>query len=393
MNVTPFYLTGVLSVAVLAASAAPAPTSDPTPLTVHEWGTFTSVAAADGSAVEWMTQGGPQDLPCFVERVPTGVKGLLNGTVRMETPVLYFYAPQPLTVNVSVSFNNGFITEWYPRANVSPSNLDRPAVLGRPWRSRAEWTNVTVSKRAAEDFPKEAGPSHYYAARATDAAPVQVGGQKEKFLFYRGVGRFAPPLNALVRADGHVDVAHPDGASLGTVILFENRAGVMGWRRADTREPRVRIERPQPGATIPSMRRELEALLVERGLFPKEAAAMMETWRDSWFEEGTRVFYIPSQQAIDAILPLDIKPVPADVSRVFVGRVELLTPQMVRDAKKHILAGDTAAVLKHGRFVQAIADRVVTESAPAERGRLNAQLAAVYTAYFAPRNAALANCR
>jgi hypothetical protein len=29
-----------------------------------------------------------------------------------------------------------------------------------------------------------------------------------------------------------------------------------------------------------------------QGLFPKEAHAMVDTWRDSWFEEGTRAFYI-----------------------------------------------------------------------------------------------------
>jgi hypothetical protein len=34
---------------------------------VHEWGTFTSVAAEDGTAVEWVPQQGPRDLPCFVE--------------------------------------------------------------------------------------------------------------------------------------------------------------------------------------------------------------------------------------------------------------------------------------------------------------------------------------
>src|SRR5262245_29539267 len=71
-------------------------------LTVHEWGTFTSVAGREGTAVEWMPAGGPTDLPCFVNLSGAGPKGLApfaqggrtnRATVRMETPVLYFYAP------------------------------------------------------------------------------------------------------------------------------------------------------------------------------------------------------------------------------------------------------------------------------------------------------------
>src|SRR6185295_4264802 len=41
--------------------------ADPGTLTVHEWGTFTTVAGPDGLAVDWLPLGGPIDLPCFVE--------------------------------------------------------------------------------------------------------------------------------------------------------------------------------------------------------------------------------------------------------------------------------------------------------------------------------------
>src|SRR5688572_26990157 len=77
-------------------------------ITVHEWGTFTTVAGEDGRAVEWLPLGGPVDLPCFVislnplgkinipfnGAVPdyTTTRRTLKGTVRMETPVLYFYS-------------------------------------------------------------------------------------------------------------------------------------------------------------------------------------------------------------------------------------------------------------------------------------------------------------
>src|SRR2546427_3833332 len=97
-------------------------THDPGTVTVHEWGTFTSIAGADGRAIEWLPQAGPTDLPCFVERNRFNIKGSLSGTVRMETPVLYFYTTQPATVNINVRFRNGIITEWFPRAAVTPGN-------------------------------------------------------------------------------------------------------------------------------------------------------------------------------------------------------------------------------------------------------------------------------
>src|SRR5262245_63266414 len=104
--------------AAFAGSAAQAPAT-PVPLTVHEWGTFTSIAGRDGQAVQWLPQRGPTDLPCFVERSPWIYKGDLTGMVRMETPVLYFYSPRPVDVSVDVAFKRGLITEFYPHASVT----------------------------------------------------------------------------------------------------------------------------------------------------------------------------------------------------------------------------------------------------------------------------------
>jgi hypothetical protein len=78
----------------------------------------------------------------------------------------------------------------------------------------------------------------------------------------------------------------------------------------------------------------LESMLLANGLYPEEATAMIESWRDSWFEEGTRVFYIVPRPAIETILPLEIAPAPAGVARVFVGRLELVRPAMKEEVKE-----------------------------------------------------------
>ncbi len=92
--------------AVVALLAAPIFGSSGNPesgLTVHEWGTFTTIADGHGGAEPWSPLGGASDLPCFVARLH-GVQyknGAFNPgpdgqtvTVRMETPELYFYAPR-----------------------------------------------------------------------------------------------------------------------------------------------------------------------------------------------------------------------------------------------------------------------------------------------------------
>jgi len=74
-------------------------------LVAHEWGTFTSVASENGDPVSWLPLSGSSDLPCFVYRLGGGnVKSSFSGTVRMETPVVYFYAPRPMTLSVRVGF-------------------------------------------------------------------------------------------------------------------------------------------------------------------------------------------------------------------------------------------------------------------------------------------------
>src|SRR5215472_13819569 len=94
--------TAALATATAAMLIAAKTIDTPSPsLAVHEWGTFTSVAGADGSAIEWNVLGGKDDLPGFVN---TGgyrcLKFRLAGTIRMETPVLYFYSKSNLAARV-----------------------------------------------------------------------------------------------------------------------------------------------------------------------------------------------------------------------------------------------------------------------------------------------------
>src|SRR5207248_2087186 len=173
-------------------------------------------------------------------------KWRLTGTVRMETPVMYFYSPRELDAHVKVAFPQGLITEWYPRAEYEiyqksrrdgivrklEANLNGIDASLRTITGNIEWKSVKIQPNAAPALPVEGSPSRYYAARGTDAAPVTVGDQNEKFLFYRGVGRFAVPLSARVSQDGKIVVENRGTEPVPGVILFENRGGRLGYRNA-----------------------------------------------------------------------------------------------------------------------------------------------------------------
>src|SRR5262245_22189293 len=146
----------------------------PEGLTVHEWGTFTSVAGPDGSAIEWLPAGGPTDLPCFVFLGGAGPKGLPateqggranRAKIRMETPVLYFYSSREEQASVKVSFPQGLITEWFPQATLGPVNVWEAIKRFPRGTSTIEWNDVNVMPGATVTYPIDETQSHYYAAR------------------------------------------------------------------------------------------------------------------------------------------------------------------------------------------------------------------------------------
>jgi hypothetical protein len=340
-------------------------------LVVHEWGTFTSIAGADGRAVEWLALDGPADLPCFVERTPGVQKSRLAATIRMETPVLYFYAAREARVQVRVGFERGAITEHYPRGAVEAVGLDRTSLKRPGLVSRITWRDVRIVPNAPATFRTERAPNHYYAARNTDASPIEVGTERERFLFYRGLGGFAAPVGATTGPSDEIAIAALTNDEIPALLLFENRGGRTGHRVHDRPTRELRLAPPALDTDVESTRRVLEHMLVARGLYPKEAAAMVETWRDSWFEEGSRLLYIVPAPVVEAVLPLRIDPAPQRVVRVFVGRLELGTAATLSDISTAARTGDPSIEQKYGRFLRPFAERLLAQNlSPADRARV-----------------------
>src|SRR5437868_1690974 len=115
----------------------------PEPLIVHEWGTFTSLQDENGQAIGGINTD-DEPVPRFVHQLrhhllikpthlpPSFFQGAPHChpdvTLRLETPVVYFYPvkgrPHPLTVDVHVGFRGGWLSEFYPDAKVDAPGLD-----------------------------------------------------------------------------------------------------------------------------------------------------------------------------------------------------------------------------------------------------------------------------
>jgi hypothetical protein len=276
----------------------------------------------------------------------------------METPVVYFYAKEDTSVSVKVDFVGGKITEWYPQ--------------GRTVRGGTiDWGTFKVVPDAYVELANDFRENHYYSARETDSAPIQVNNsglvEYERFLFYRGVGNFDLPLSIKLE-ENRVRITNEYRENICKVVLFENREGKIGYRIQDMPQTDLMLDRPTLDGKIEGLREEIKAMLISQGLFEKEADAMLKTWRDSWFEEGLRVFYIMPRKTTDAILPIAIDPKPSELVRVLVGRMELITPEIERNVTNQITKLDSPskterdaalkAINKYGRFREPILTQI-----------------------------------
>src|SRR5258708_13335725 len=96
---------------------------------------------------------------------------------------------------------------------------------------------------------------------------------------------------------------------------------------------------------------------------------MLESGKDSWFEEGSRLIYIVPRTFVDKILPLTIEPAPAKIERVFVGRIELLTPVTQKAIETAAAAHDQATLAKYARFLAPMIEAILRKSPESPQAR------------------------
>src|SRR4029077_1738179 len=85
-------ITAVLALTIALGITIAASSNDlkSTNVTVHEWGTFTTVAGPKGDAIDWLPLSGHVDLPCFVLHFDrTNNEGILKSLSPAAVPLSY----------------------------------------------------------------------------------------------------------------------------------------------------------------------------------------------------------------------------------------------------------------------------------------------------------------
>lgn len=355
--------------------------------TVHEWGTFTSLQDESGNAIGGINTD-DEPVPPFVHRLdsfvllsPTEVPGIFfqgapschpDVTMRLETPVIYFHPPDSVvgiqTASVGVTFHGGWLSEFYPDASLTVPGFENGRFhFGRllsNTESRLEWSDL----KYGGNWPVTNTSAHVWLSpRAVQSASVQTtNGESEKFLFYRGVAHINAPLKVsrdaasgelLFRSQLErlpvsqplpihslwlVDIL-PGGKlafrTLPTVSLAENSQKYLAHTAADFASGEY------GSGNLEKLKAALLSALVAEGLFNDEAQALLNTWELSYFKSpGLRVFFLVPRAWTDFYLPLQISR-PADIHRVMVGRIELVTSRQ-RDILREI-SGFSTNEIRH----------------------------------------------
>jgi hypothetical protein len=384
---------GVVCAAVLAIAAAEAAREAPKPpndLVVHEWGTFLAMHGSDGTTLDGMYHE-EHALPPFVHSRRRDQLFLPTAQLKGETPVIYFYTQYRQAVNVGVEFPSGIWTQWYPQAAIVAPGLSTavaPASQGSPRNGYIEWAAELIppsTSQPAPTLPNAAKGALWHFARAVDAAHVRTIDHTrsaklqewERFLFYRGLGRGKLSLETSTENGGTLTWhGHPSAPARHLFVLrVENGTGSFRYLPALAPGETIAnvletLSQPVPLESFTeTVADQLARRLTEVGLYPKEARAMVNTWRTSYLQsDGVRVLFILPQQWTDAFIPLRITPVPKELVRVMVGRVELLTVERERRAAQavhELVAADDNVrhaafryLRDQGRYVEPVIRRV-----------------------------------
>jgi hypothetical protein len=404
MKVFRFCLLGFCASLATAALAFSPPAGDrnDAPLVVHEWGTFLTMNGSDGVVLDSMYHE-EHALPGFVHAVSEDQLRDSGVLLKGETPVIYFYTQRPRTVHVQVKFPRGIWTQWYPQAYVlDRRDDDQSPISEEPGEERGfgplhgciSWDADLIpadNSHPAPALPQTPPNSLWNFARQVDAAYVsghsdnnwgslnETGKREaERFLFYRGLGQAKLPLAVDSSNGGSISLPSGQGYPLTGLFVLRVEGGKGAYRYIPALQPGQSLNHiipdmkdAQPAADFSAhVADDLAARLEENGLYAKEARAMVNTWRSSYFQSpGVRVLYILPQRWTDDFIPLRVTPAPDKIVRVMVGRTELLTPAREREivqALRDLNAKDPGArvlalalLRAQGRYIQPILRRTL----------------------------------
>jgi hypothetical protein len=392
-------------------------------LTVHEWGTFTCLQDDRGRELTGINID-DEPVPKFVHNLAPFIhsQAVLSTThweyrqkaaprqhplvtMRLETPVIYFYPPKrlerPIALHVDVRFRGGWLTEFYPKAQADLPGLRdggfRFSDLSPQTIGKLSWSYLQVGT----DGKGPQTDAHVWLAprKVASASVTAENGESERYLFYRGIGQQRSPLRVergkardQLRIFGNFDEALDWGekVKIPALWLVDVQPGETRYRAlpAVTATSKTTDLLAEVGLAsgewktgLDALRSEMHKALVAEGLYEDEATAMLSTWNRAYFQsEGLRLFFLVPRKWTDFYLPLSISET-AHVNRVMIGRIELVT-----ERQRALLERLSATAPSDGRWIDEVRESPAAERFFAGRsdfGDLGVKIPADYQMYLA----------
>jgi hypothetical protein len=348
-------------------------------LSVHEWGTFTTLSGSSGGTLSGLYLEEEQ-LPSFVYHhsgfspdpilKTEGYRTCKNVTVKMETPVLYFYSPVERDVQVQVNFPHGTISQWYPeRINGEPDPIGA-IDLATEQTGSIEWNAKVLDPNTTASLTHNGGTREWTTPRETDANLVKNHiGEVEKFLFYRGLANFELPVDVKFNAgDGNpeLSVTNLSSSEIPFIYIYDHTESghVRIWGIGPLSAGTTKIF-SEPTKYYSSWEENIDEYshfadaLKNAGLTHREASAMLRTWTSGYFQStGFKVFWIVPREITDAILPIQITPAPDSLERVLVGKSEIMTLKLENQLLEEYKAGTFETNWKNHHYYVAYRQRI-----------------------------------
>jgi hypothetical protein len=248
------------------------------------------------------------------------------------------------------------LSQYYPFAH-NESSLSSNEALTDQTTSGLTWKGVRIgspgkpveTRDKVWTTPREVGapllevPVHLQGADGVIHDDIQV----EHFLFYRGIGHFesplivapngadkkgkmeigAPPIrNSFSKFDWAWMVEiRPDGSCAFHTLHNPESGMVTGMVAWFPSISASFTDHDFSASNLTRLKISMQEALVKEGLYPDEASAMLRTWELSYFKSpGLRFFYTVPRAWVDRVLPLQVTGAPTEITRVMVGRIELI---------------------------------------------------------------------
>jgi len=319
----PLMIVGLMLAAGMMAQAdkIALPKGTPAKFVVHEWGVAIRQPTTSGTILSAPAEQ-VAGLPPFVLRQKSARTLQPQG---WDKPVIWFYGPDGLKVDIKIMAGKGFATACYPAAEVLTRKFihtDRPGMMISTLTETAgfRWQGTLTKEPASKVMP--VAKDHWWqVARDAGGLYFNAGQAAERFLFYEGTAFQEPTVSGVLSAD-LLTIHNRNDQPSGQVLVLLNTGGKHYVRVVESIGTNAAVEVSRSALLKEAVSADavLAACAAQWhgcGLTAVESKAVVQVWREDLLKADNFLLLARMPAKLyDAMFPLTIVPAPAELVRV-----------------------------------------------------------------------------